>query len=406
MKTIRYGVIGLKKAGLRHIGAASANDNVELVALVDIDEGLIKSKATELGVDGFTDYRNMLDKGIVDAVSIATPNHLHYPIGLDCLNAGVHIFTEKPFTTRVSEADALIEMAKKKGLKIGVNYLYRTHRSSQLLKDHLECGAIGNIMRVLWTWGHFKPENYYTKDPWRGTFRHAGGGVLMSNASHELDLIRWLIGEPVEVSANMGNQLHSAEIEDMVCANVVFANGAFGSLQFTVNQPPAYSVRQIAGDKGIVVLPDIKSLYTDQHDQILYGTYGTPLSTMVHQVKEKPDPSSIAWQSTQTNGEQGPLRKVVKFNNLMQRVGILKKKKKQKKLAGDSILLNSFIEAILHGGEPLVNGDSARAAIEFINGIFLSAMRGKAVRFPLDPEEYDQLFEEMVSGKTKVPRFR
>lgn len=408
MKTIRYGVIGLKRAGLSHISAALANDKVELAALVDIDERLVKSKATEFGVDGFTDYRVMLEKGIVDAVSIATPNHLHYPVGLDCLNAGVHIFTEKPFTTRVSEADTLVEMAKKKGLKIGVNYLYRTHRSSQLLKDYIESGAIGHIMRVLWTWGHLKPESYYADDHWRGTFRHAGGGVLMSNASHELDLIRWLIGVPIEVSAFIGNQLHNVEIEDMVCANVVFANGAFGSLQFTVNQPPAYSVRQIAGHKGIVILPDVKSLYTDQNDQILFGAYETPLATMVHQFKEKPDPSAILWHSIHANGDQDSQTRGVKLKSLLRRVGGLKDRKKthRKKNNGVNILMNSFIEAILNGSEPLVSGESARSAIEFINGIFFSAMRRKTVKFPLDREEYDQLFEEMVSGKTKVPHFR
>jgi len=404
MKKIRYGVIGLKKAGLRHISAALENDQAELVALVDVDEGLVKSKSAELGVDGFTDYRDMLEKGMVDAVSISAPNHLHYPMGMDCLKAGVHIFVEKPFTTRVSEADALVEMAKRKGLKLAVNYLYRTHRSSQLLKDLIQSGGIGQIMRVLWTWGHFKPENYYTKDPWRGTFQHAGGGVLMSNASHELDLIRWLIGAPVEVSAVIGNQLHNAEIEDMVCANVIFANGAFGSLQFTVNQPPAYSVRQIAGHKGVIILPDVKSLYGDKHDQILLGAYQDPLVTMLHQVKEMPNPHAIAWQSIPNTGNQNPLlRKGVKLGNLLRRIGMLKK---PIQLSGDSIVMNSFIEAILHGGEPLMNGESARSAMEFINGIFLSAMRRKTVKFPIDPEEYDQLFEEMVSGKTTVPQFR
>jgi predicted dehydrogenase len=85
----------------------------------------------------------------------------------------------------------------------------------------------------------------------------------MSNASHELDLINWLIGAPKEVSAFVGNQLHDIEVEDSVCASVMFANGAYGSLQFTANQPPAYSVRQVAGQNGIIVLPNVQSLYTD-----------------------------------------------------------------------------------------------------------------------------------------------
>ena len=401
--TIQYGVIGLKRAGLSHIAAALANDNVKLVALVDVDEGLVKSKAEELGVEGFTDHRMMLDKGIVDAVSIALPNHLHCAVGLDCLNAGAHIFTEKPFTTRVSEADTLIEAAQNKSLKIGVNYLYRMHHSSRILKDHIDSGAIGRVMRVLWTWGHLKSESYYTDDPWRGSFRDSGGGVLMSNASHELDLIRWLIGAPSEVSACIGNQLHNVEIEDIVCASVRFANGALGSLQFSVNQPPAYSVRQIAGDKGIVILPNVRSLYTDKNDEILLGRYETALTSMVLQFKDKPDPSAIHWQSIHAKGDpklNGKRAKLQKFCTRTRRMTA------QNKTEGIDRFFHSFVEAILNDTEPFVSGVSARSAIEFINGIILSAMRKKTVRFPLDGEEYDELYDELAAGTVKVPRFR
>lgn len=404
MKKIRYGVMGIKRAGLRHISAALENDQVKLVALVDVDEELVKSKSAELGVEGFTDYRDMLAKGMVDAVSIATPNYLHYSMGLECLKAGVHIFVEKPFSTRISEADALVEMAKKHSLKLAVNYHYRTFRSPQLLNKEIQSGTIGQITRILWTWGHLKLEDYYINDPWRGTFQQSGGGLLMSNGSHELDLIRWLIGEPMEVSAFIGNQLHNAEIEDMVCANVLFTNGAFGSLQFTGNQPPGYSVRQIAGHKGTLILPDLKSLYGDKHDQIMLGTYQAPLGTMVHHLKKTPGPSTTTWQSIpKLETQNSILRKCIKLKHLLGGSG---RSNHSTHVSGDSLLMNSFIDAILHGGEPLVSGESARSTVEFINGIFLSAMRRKTVRFPLDPEEYDQLFEEMVSGKVRVPRYR
>jgi predicted dehydrogenase len=403
MNTVRYGVIGLKRAGMGHVAAALTHDNVEIAAVADVDQPLVSQTATELGCAGFEDYRRMLETGCVDAVSIATPNHLHYPIGLDCLKAGVHIFTEKPFTTRKSEADALIKLANENGLKISVNFSYRTHRSSQLMKEYIDSGALGPIMRVLWTWAHLKPERYYTDDPWRGTIQQSGGGVLMSNASHELDLINWLIGAPKEVSAFVGNQLHDIEVEDSVCASVMFANGAYGSLQFTANQPPAYSVRQVAGQNGIIVLPNVQSLYTDQNDHLLLGKYSSSLSSMIHLFDDKPDRSAITWESLYSKQARRGGPALTRLRRLWHRYSGTRHEVNQQK---QNKIFNSFIDAVLHDTDPSISGECGRQAIEFINGILLSAMRRKTVSFPIDSEEYDELYDDLVAGKVKIPFHR
>ncbi len=376
MKNVRYGVIGLKGVGGLHLRLAQQHADVELTALVDIDEVFVKEKAAELSVRGFTDYEEMLDADVVDAVSIATPHHLHAVIGLACLNAGVHVFTEKPLANRVSQADAMITTAKAKNLKLCVGHQYRTYRSPQTMKHLIETGAIGEIMRVLWTWIEFRPESYYARDIWRGTWRHAGGGVLMNQTSHDLDLICWLIGQPVQVSALIANQLHSVEIEDLVCANVQFANGAFGSIQLTINQPKGYSVRQIAGDTGAIVIQDVQSLARDGDDQILLGTYNPPLPALMTQTAGIADQPEIAWHPVQL----------------------------LKGLGGHTVLMDSFINAILKGGELFVSGESALPAVELINAIVLSAMRKKTVDLPIDREEYDQLFDELSRGEVRVPR--
>lgn len=398
MKKIRYGVIGIKGIGECHIHLARENEQAELTALVDIDAEAVNKRSEERGVRGFTDYRDLLEAGIVDAVSIATPHHLHGTIGLDCLKAGVHVFVEKPLANRVSEADAMLAAAESRSLKICVGHQYRFHRSSQVMKHLIDTGAIGNVMRVLWTWGDFRPEAYYTRDIWRGTFRYAGGGILMYHVSHDLDLICWMIGKPVQVSARVGNQLHSVQIEDVVCANVLFANGAFGSLQFTLNQPRGYSVRQIAGDKGIIVMQDVKSLSTDQNDRILLGTYEGTLPTAVTKLEGAFDQPDVSWQHVKLPGAP-PLPR--KLRSLLWRLGLLKRTRHIQ----HSVLMNSFVDSILNGGEPIVSGQNARPTVELINAMYLSALRKKMVDLPLDPEEYDQLFEELSQGKTQVPRF-
>ena len=233
-------------------------------------------------------------------------------------------------------------------------------------------------MRVLWTWMSFRPESYYERDIWRTTWRHAGGGVLMNQASHDLALISWMIGKPVQVSALIGNQLHKAEVEDVVCANVLFDNGGFGSIQLTINQPGIYNVRQVAGEKGVIVMQDVKSLTSDQNDQILLGTYESVLPTMVAQLPGISHRPRMTWQG----------------------IGL------PENPSAPSVLMDSFVDAIVDGGEPVVSGESARPSIELINAIILSVMRKKVVDLPLDREEYDALFGELSSGKVQIPRFR
>jgi predicted dehydrogenase len=377
MDSVRYGVIGIKGVGSKHVNMAREHENVELTALVDLDEAAVKAQSQELGVRAFTDYREMLNAGIVDAVSIATPHHLHAIIGLECLNAGVHVFTEKPLANRVSDADAMIETAKAQDLKICVGHQYRTYRTPQTMKHLIDTGVIGNIMRVLWTWIAFRPESYYARDIWRQTWRHAGGGVLMNQTSHDLDLICWLIGEPVQVSAIIGNQFHQIEVEDVVCANVLFENGAFGSIQLTINQPIGYSIRQVAGDKGMIAIPDVQSLAGDAEDHFLLGTYANSLTELVDGTASIAGQPEVSWQPVELRDALG---------------------------AHDA-LMDSFIDAILNGGEALVNGASARPAVELINAIVLSAMRKKTVDLPVDREEYDELFEGLSSGSLQTPRF-
>ena len=377
MDSVRYGVIGIKGVGSKHVSMAREHENVELTALVDLDEAAVKAQSQELGVRAFTDYREMLNAGIVDAVSIATPHHLHAIIGLECLKAGVHVFTEKPLANRVSDADAMIETAKAQDLKICVGHQYRTYRTPQTMKHLIDTGAIGNIMRVLWTWIAFRPESYYARDIWRQTWRHAGGGVLMNQTSHDLDLICWLIGEPVQVSAIIGNQFHQIEVEDVVCANVLFENGAFGSIQLTINQPIGYSIRQVAGDKGMIAIPDVQSLAGDAEDHFLLGTYANSLTELVDGTASIAGQPEVSWQPVE-------LREA---------------------LGAHDALMDSFIDAILNGGEALVNGVSARPAVELINAIVLSAMRKKTVDLPVDREEYDELFEGLSRGSLQTPRF-
>lgn len=422
---VRVGVIGIKGAGRNHCRLLRQSEEAELTAVADIDKSAVDSAVREMGVRGFTDYRKMLDASIVDAVSIVTPHNLHFPMVMDSLNAGLHVLSEKPIATRVSEADQMIKEAKDRNLKYSVCHQYRMHRSARKLKEIVGSGDIGNIMRVLWTWWTYRPEGYYERYPWKGAFSSAGGGVLGYFGIHDLDLICWIIGRPVQVTAMIGNQLHSVGTDDIVCANILFANGAMGSLQLTLNQPQGYSTRQIAGDRGIVIMPDVKSLTYDNDDLILLGTYQEALPVLSSLQKEIHDQPAISWQRIPISdgmngahdivtppGDRSFLHRLFYHRRVVRRLGLVKTGEKTdappapRRLEPREVVIKSFINAIVNDEDPVITGESTLPALEFMNALMLSAMRRKTVTLPVDRDEYDSLFTELASGESTVPRFR
>jgi len=379
MDLVRYGIIGTKGVGRTHLRLAQKHPNVNLTALVDIDSDTVALQARKTCTQGFTDYRDLLDADLVDAVSIATPHNLHGEIGLACLNAGVHIFVEKPLSNTLSAAEAMLSAAALSDLKICVGHQYRTYSTPQRMKELIDSGVLGPLQRILWTWLEFRADSYYRRDPWRCNWRQAGGGVLLNQTSHDLDLICWLAGAPVEVSAQIGKQLHSyLEVEDIACATVRFEGGALGSFQGSVNQPGAFSLRQLAGDRAMMVIQDVKSLTGDLTDEILLGHYGDNLSTMTANIEAITGQPSISWESinTEPSSIDSP--------------------------TGHERLLDSFVMAILQGRDPYVTGQSARMTVEFINAIILSAMKKRTVELPFDPAEYDELFSRLVNGDVSL----
>ena len=418
MQKIRCGIIGIKGVGRYHVNILHHLPNVEITALVDTDAEYVHQKATELGICAFTDYQDMLAAGIVDAVTIATPHHLHAEIGLTCLQAGVHVLIEKPLANLVSEVDAMLAAANVNNLKLGVIHQYRTHRSSKVLKQMIGSGKIGKIDRVLWSWVEFRPEKYYTRNRWRTTWKHAGGGVLMNQVSHDLDLLCWLVGQPVQVSAMIANQLHHTELEDIASANILFDNGAIATFQGTINHPGGHSMRQIAGDKGVLIVKDIKNLTYDGDECIMLGTYENTTSSLAESLKGDHDQPAVSWETCKLPSspeydqtlpkriarrfDKMILRKLSKSETILQRSEWLK----WSDPVGHYALIDDFIEAILSDREPMVSGANALPTIELINAIILSAIRGKVVTLPLDRDEYDALFAELSDGKAKILRLR
>lgn len=388
MNRVRYAVIGTTGIGEAHVRLAAKNDRVDLAALVDTDEGAVRRQSDLYHVPAYTDYREMIRSVEVDAVSICTPNHLHAPMAGDCLAAGKHVFVEKPLAMRFADGKRLVDSAREKDLHICVGHQYRLHRTARTMKKILDDGEIGRVTRVLWSWNAFRNHRYFTAAPWRSSWQTSGGGVLSHTASHELDLIAWLLGRVKRVSAMLSDQVHGAGLDDLLCANLYFESGAVGTLQVSINERDRFSVRQVSGDRGMIVIEDYRSHTFDHKDVIRVGRYEQPLDREVAAHKSLIHQPEIRWRREPLVGDQPGWQKQ------FQKVGLWKPRPR-----GLEVLMNSFIDAVLVGGEPLVTGESALHAVELMNAVLVSAARRRDVELPTDPADMDGLFEELDRKK-------
>jgi predicted dehydrogenase len=376
MSNLRCGVIGLNGIGGRHAQSLAEMDRVDLVGVADLREDLRDSFAEQFGATGFADYQEMVAQRNLDAVVIGTPHFLHAPMALFCLEAGLHVFVEKPVAMVVSEADQIIETAKEKDLKLAVGHNYRTFPGNRAMKKLIDDGALGSIHRVLWQWLETRPETYYDRDAWRCTWAQAGGGVLMNQVSHDIDLLCWMLGEPVAVSAMIENWGHKAEIEDAAIANVQFKSGALCNLQFSICDR-RLNYRQISGDKGTLEYRDEKNANSNVPDTFKLGRYSQSMRAFISGNDGVAAQNTTVWEDVSVDEFQ----------------------------EGQS-LLESFVSAILDGGEPITTGESARWALEVINGMILSGIRQEVVKLPVDRGRYDALMLELKEGRAKVQHVR
>ncbi len=395
---LRYGVIGIKGVGQYHIKWAKNHPDVRLTALVDSDADYVQRAAGEYNVRAYTDYRAMLADDIVDAVSIALPHHLLGTVGLACLQRGLHTLVEKPFALTASLAAAMVKEAQTRNLQIGVMYQYRSYATPQMLKRIIMEGSIGRVRQVLWTWQSFRPEQYYRQSAWRGTWEGAGGGLMMNQISHDIDLLCWLFGKPVAVTAMLGNQLHDTPLEDALGAIIKFENDVLVTLQASINQPHIGDIRQIIGDRGMIILPSAQSLAHNPNDRLKIGLYDRPITESVSAVSDDHHQPHITWRSIQTR----PIGQ-----RLAQRAGrFFSSQKPVVPSSGHGAVLYQFVDAVLNGSKPMVSGEDALHALECINALVMAALTGETVRLPLDYHAYDALFSQLIDGKQQIPRWR
>lgn len=230
---LKVAVIGLGTISHIHIPAIKANPNAELVAVCDNDETLSN---TVPGANFYSNYEVMLENEDIDCVHICLPHYLHYPVTKACVEKGVHVFLEKPLGLNAVEGRALVNIEEEyRDVKIGVCLQNRNNESFEKLQEMINSGEYGPIKGVKGLVAWFRPKQYYDVQPWRGQWKYAGGGVMINQALHTLDLMQLVGGEIEYIRGSVDKLLdYNIEVEDTASARIQFKNGAKG-LFFATN---------------------------------------------------------------------------------------------------------------------------------------------------------------------------
>jgi predicted dehydrogenase len=255
MDKVRLGIIGVGGMGSAHARYIMNGEvkRCELAAVCDIEKNKLDRFAD---LKTFTNSRELIRSGEVDAVLIATPHYDHTTIGIDALENGLHVLVEKPISVHKADCQRLIAAHKDKKQKFQAMFQMRTEPLYKKLKQLIESGEIGEITRINWIvtdW--FRTEAYYASGGWRATWKGEGGGVLMNQCPHNLDMLQWLFGMPSKIRAFLGFGVkHNIEVEDQATAYLEYPNGATGVFITTTGEAPGTNRLEIAGERGKVVV--------------------------------------------------------------------------------------------------------------------------------------------------------
>jgi len=262
--TIRVGLIGGGNISQTHARAAKAIPGVEIAAVFGANSQKVERMAAEYGVAAYSSFEKFLEHRPMDFVAIGSPSGLHAEQGIAAARRGLHVLTEKPLDITTRAADALIAAAAEEKVKLGVFFQDRFKADLIRVKEWMDAGVLGKPIladaRVKW----FRPPEYYGDSRWRGTLSMDGGGALINQAIHTVDLLLWLFGDVVSVQAQKKTALHKIEAEDTLVALLEFANGATGVFQATTSVYPGYPRRvELTGSEGTLIIEHDRLVATD-----------------------------------------------------------------------------------------------------------------------------------------------
>jgi UDP-N-acetyl-2-amino-2-deoxyglucuronate dehydrogenase len=347
--SLGFAIVGTGMISRFHARAIEDVRGAKLVACCSQVAARAKSFAEEVGCTPFDNLAKMLADPNVDVVTIATPSGAHQEPAVAAARAGKHVIVEKPLEVTLKRCDRIIRECDKQGVKLGTIFPSRFHDSSLKMKGAIDSGRFGRLALgdayVKW----FRTQEYYDSGAWRGTWKLDGGGALMNQAVHTVDLLSWLMGPVEEIYAHIATLAHKRiEVEDVATATLRFASGALGVIEATTAAYPGYLKRiELHGSEGTAVLEeeDIKSW------DFAKKTRG---DAAIHK----------AMQQTKSTGGGAADPSAIGHH-------------------GHTMQFRDFVRAIGTDTTPAVDGHEGRKPVEIILAIYKSATTGKPVKLPL-----------------------
>lgn len=371
MDQVRIGIVGVGGMGSHHARYIQEGKvrRAKLAAVCDIDPERLKAFKD---VKGFASSDALIASGEVNAILVATPHYDHTTIGIAALKAGLNVLVEKPISVHKADCERLIAAYKtrpRKSQVFAAMFNQRTDPHFIRVRKLILDGELGQIRRTNWiitNW--FRTQSYYNSGGWRATWRGEGGGVLLNQCPHNLDLFQWMCGMPTSVRAfcKLG-KYHTIEVEDDVTAYVEYPNGATGVFITTTGEAPGTNRLEITGDRGKVVV---------ENGSITFTRNETPADEFLKSSRES-FATPATWNvSIPINGSGGQHMEITQ----------------------------NFVDAILDGKPLIAPAVEGIHSVELANAMIMSSLTGKTVSLPLSGATYERLLKKLVAGsKFKKP---
>ncbi len=375
-RRLRVGIVGCGMISRNHLAAFSALETVELVGVCDVDLARARSTADAWSIGAAVDSVSALLALGLDIVSVCTPHPTHEAVVLEAAAAGVHVLCEKPIAIDLAAAERMAAACDSAGVRLGVLFQRRFWPAAQRIRAAIDDGTLG--VPVL---GHasvllHRDPSYYAKDTWRGTWKTDGGGVLMTQAIHYIDLLQWYMGSISEVYGAINTFKHrgNIEVEDSATAVLKFTSGGMATISASTAATPSLGVQiRITGSTGATAELSEFPEGTDGRVTIM-AAGGTVDSTAVHPAGAEPNVELSA-----INGQLIPHH---------------------------ASQLRDFVTAVLHGADPAITGRDANNALRILLAVYESARSGMPVRFAPFPADAPTAPEDVVAQPATVAAAR
>ena len=364
-KLIRFGIIGIGGMGANHANLLLQNkiNNACLASICDMNKSFSKNFIDTPFYSNTSDFFN---KDKIDVAIIATPHRSHVNLGKEALENDINVIIEKPLAVTAKQCREFIEFSKKYDAKFGIMLNQRTNPAFIKLKKMIMRGELGKIHRYQWTitdW--FRTNYYYNISDWRASWKGEGGGVLMNQSIHQLDLCQWLFGMPDSVITDMQlGHFHNIEVEDEVISILKYKNGMKGIFSTTTGETPGVNRLEIASDYGLII-------YENN-----YLTW-----------KKLSETSTSFIKNSQTLFDK-PAVKTLEFEF----------PNDEDQHTEHSRILQNFTNFLLGKEDLHVPGDQGLNSVELINTMILSGLNKKEIELPLNEEEYENKLIEMIGN--------